>query len=115
MLKQDIANLAKGYHTSDSGLIDALAEAFQQDTSVYKGCKITTIASDWIDEIEGDEMAVVDIQCDDGIQRLGYWSSNAETVVDALDNQDTLESWAREWLRNTDAETCPVLVQNQIY
>jgi hypothetical protein len=112
LLKQEIANIANGYDTRDSELTDALAEAFRRDTSEYEGCKITTIASDWINGIGGEKMAIVDIQCADGIQRLGYWSNCGETVVDALDNHATLQSWAKNWFDNAD--TCPLLVQNQV-
>lgn len=118
--KDDLRKLAKGYNTTDGELIAALSNAIycvstgQKIYFEYDGISVIEILEwDAIDEIEGDVIAVVNCVCGDGsIQKLGYWSSNAETVVDPLDDADTLSSWCQEWLSNTDPDVCPEIVQS---
>ena len=40
---------------------------------------------------------VVDVHCDDGTVRIGYFADNAQTIVDECESCESCEDWANTW------------------
>lgn len=110
---EDIRNEAQGWN-SGYALRDIALFGDGGNTALADGCSVTIVDDENEHEFnaQNNQLFVAEFTMRDGVQRVGIYSDGAKTIIDALDEGDTVETWANSWVDNciNDLESVPTMI-----